>query len=149
MGQHGPVPKRSELSHGHVTKDTDRVVNRLDAKLGPEAPDWLDGFALEWYESLRTSGQAVFYTDSDWITAQMVARGVMDYIRRPAAMKLSAVMSAMGDLCVTEGQRRRVRIELERSGDAVSDPDVQAGVTSMQDWVNKLGTSGKSHGSPS
>jgi hypothetical protein len=137
MGQHGPVPKRSEASHGHVTKETDRAANRLDGKLGPEAPDWLDGFALEWYESLRTSGQAVFYTDSDWLTAQMVGRGVMDYIRRPAAMKLSAVMGAMGDLCVTEGQRRRVRIELERSG-TYADPDVQAGVTSMQEWVSKL-----------
>lgn len=147
MGQHGPIPKRSELSHGHVTKETDRAVNRLDGKLGPEPPDWLDGFALEWYESLRTSGQAVFYTDSDWATAIFVARHLMAAIRRPSAMMLSSVMHAMADLCVTEGQRRRVRIELERSG-THADPDQRAGQESMKGWITLL-QGGKSDGSAS
>lgn len=137
MGQPGPVPKRTELSHAHGKRETDRVPNQAAARLGPDAPSWLDGFALDWYESLRTSGQAVFYTDSDWLTAQLVARGVMDYIRRPAAMKLHAVMNAMGDLCVTEGQRRRVRIELERSGPQ-QDPDRAAAEAEQKQWVAKL-----------
>ena len=55
---------------------------------------------------------------------------------KPSAMLLAAWSAASTRLLTTEGDRRRVRIELER-GEA-KDPDKEAGVASMRAWRGKL-----------
>lgn len=116
----GPVPKRSETRRRR-NKPEGVQVEKAPAGAGivwPEPSDSWDPIARRWFESIRTSGQAQFYEQSDVETAYFVAE-MMD--RNLAASKVngqlfSAVMSAMSDLLVTEGARRRARIELERHG---------------------------------
>lgn len=85
--------------------------------------------AKDWYESLAISGQSMFYEPSDWAAAQYVA----DIITRNlSAGKFSAVLfaaawSAMGELMTTEGSRRRLRLELERTG-ALNDAETNRAV---------------------
>jgi hypothetical protein len=109
--------------------------------MGPNAPEWLDGFAVEWYDSLRTSGQARWFTDSDWATAIYVARLMMESIRKPSAGLAAVVLQGCGDLLCTESSRRRVRIELAAAGEA-ADPDEHEGDKEAENWYTKLKAAG-------
>ena len=60
---------------------------------------------------------------------------------KPSAMMLAAWSSASTRLLTTEGDRRRVRIELERAGR--KDEDAEAGVTAMDEWRKKLAGAAK------
>lgn len=133
--------KRSDQRLGHTGKayheNIDRPPNTTEDILGPEPPDWLTGFALEWYDSLRISGQAIYYTESDWTSALVVARGVMDFIRNPRATMLTAVLQGFGMLGATEGARRSMQIELGAAA-GVSDPDAERGEAETEEWQGKL-----------
>lgn len=132
----GPVPNRSDQRRRRNKVDIDRAPVDAGAVYGPEPPEWLNGLALDWYESLRTSGQAIYYTDSDWASALIVAKAVERFESRPSAHMLTAILSGFGALAATEGDRRRLRIELERAqGD---DPDERAGVTAIDEWQRRL-----------
>lgn len=137
----GPVPKRSEQRRRRNKPEggIDRAALSTPQKLGPDVPEdlALDGLALRWYESLRTSGQAVYYTDSDWASALVVARAIQKFEERPAAGILQAVLQGMGSLLATEGDRRRMRLELERAAD--EDPDEIAAVADFAAYQQKLG----------
>ncbi len=140
MGERGPVPKRSDQRRRRNKTEIDSAPNASAVKLGPPCPRWLTGLGGKWYQSLRTSGQAVYYTDSDWASALVIAKGIQAFEQRPSAHMLAAVLSGFGSLASTEGERRRLRIELERGADA--DPDAEAGVASMEEWRGRLGARG-------
>jgi len=76
--------------------------------------------ARRWYQSLRKSGQAQFYEPSDWETARWVAQlkstvyNDIDNGVRPSAEMVKAITPLMTSLLTTEGERRRVRLEIER-----------------------------------
>lgn len=132
----GPAPQRSDQRRRRNKVEIDHAPVSTDRVYGPEPPEWLAGLALEWFQSLRTSGQAVFYTDSDWASALIVAKAVERFESRPSAHMLTAILSGFGALAATEGDRRRLRIELERTqGD---DPDERAGVTAINEWQRRL-----------
>jgi hypothetical protein len=85
--------------------------------------------AVAMYESLAKSGQAALMEPSDWEYARWVALVQSQAAARPSAMMLMAVDKMLANLLVTESERRRVRLELERG--PVVDPDEQAAVTSL------------------
>lgn len=120
------VPKRSEERRRRNKVRIDRTPNTTTAPLGPPCPDWVDGLARHWYDSLRTSGQAVYYVDSDWAVAQIVAKATMQFQAQPSAFMLRQIMSSMRSLAATEGDRRSLRIELQNLG--VVDEDSVAAV---------------------
>lgn len=132
----GPPPQRSDQRRRRNKVEIDTAPLRTGRVYGPDPPDWLHGLAREWYESLRTSGQAIYYTDSDWTSALIIARAIEQFERRPSAHMLTAILSGFGSLAATEGDRRRLRIELERA--AQEDPDEQAGVTAIAEWQRRL-----------
>jgi hypothetical protein len=137
----GPVPKRSEARRRR-NKDggtISRAAHTTPEKLGPDVPDDLSltGLAVRWYESLRTSGQAVYYTDSDWASALVVAVAIQKFEERPSAGILTAVLQGMGSLLATEGDRRRMRLELERAAD--EDPAELAAVADFAAYQKSLG----------
>lgn len=70
--------------------------------------------AKSWYKSLAKSGQAEFYTASDWQVALAAAEALDYFLETKRATLLSEFNRMCAALCVTEGDRRRVRIELER-----------------------------------
>jgi hypothetical protein len=96
----------------------------------PADPEWHE-IARDWYESLAKSGQARWYEPSDWATARYIAEAMSRNLSAGAkfsAVLFASVLSGMSTLLVTEGDRRRVRVELERaseggdaSGDVVSE----------------------------
>lgn len=94
--------------------------------------------ARDWYEALERSAQSALYEASDWATARIVAESMSRELRpRIVAVTkdgqavkdsppitgaaLSAYLKAMGSLLVTEGDRRRARVELERPGPELDD----------------------------
>lgn len=121
------VPKRSEERRRDRGPATDRSARVLDEKLGPEFPGYLTvgQLARDWYEALRTSGQARWYTDSDWATAALIAVSIDEYVAQPQASMLSSILTGIGNLAGTEGDRRRLRIELT-DDDGVDEAEVAA-----------------------
>lgn len=132
----GPAPQRSDQRRRRNKVEIDSAPARADRVYGPDAPGWLQGLALAWYEALRTSGQAIYYTDSDWASALIIAKAIERFESRPSAHMLTAILSGCGSLAATEGDRRRLRIELDRVED--EDPDEQAGVTAIDEWQRRL-----------
>jgi hypothetical protein len=101
----------------------------------PADPEW-EPLARDWYTSLAESGQAQFYEPSDWQLARILA-GVLS--RNLAGDRLSAAlldtfMSGTARLLVTEADRRRLRVEIER-GPAEG---VDAEVTALDDYRDAL-----------
>lgn len=133
----GPVPNRSDQRRRRNKVEIDRApVAATGGVRGPDAPETLGGLAKRWYESLRTSGQSVFYADSDWTSALIVARAIEKFEERPTAHMLTAILSGFGSLAATEGDRRRLRIELERAPQA--DADEEAAVAEIDEWRERL-----------
>jgi len=138
VASRGPVPKRVSERLGHNSAEENEVSRgtlELEEKLGPEPPEWLDGFALDLYESFRTSGQAIFYAPSDWAVLTVICRHIMATIRKPSAMMLSAILSGLGTLGATEGDRRRIKIELTGDTDTRAPEDIAA-VTDISDFLH-------------
>lgn len=143
MGARGPVGKRSNQLHGHRSQaemdEYEKVtVDEPPAVMPDPEPGWHQ-IAKGWYLSLKESGQSRFYEPSDWATAKYVAEAMSKNLNagRFSGQLFAAIMSGMSNLLVTEGDRRRVKLELERSG-ALEDPDEVASVTAISDWQRKL-----------
>jgi hypothetical protein len=141
----GPVPKRSDQRRR--TNKPDIPVETAPpglppagagrARRPPADQSW-HPLAKRWYLALGRSGQARWYEPSDWEHASVWAQLLSDQLNsaKPSAMMLAAWDSASARLLVTEGDRRRVRIELERGEH--KDPDKEAGVASMEAWRTRL-----------
>lgn len=113
----GPVGKRSDQKHGHRTKD-ELAVDTAPAGgevlwLEPDS-DW-HPIASNWYVQLADSGQSVYYQNSDVATAYYVAEAMSRSLKagRFSGQLFAAIMSSMGDLLVTEGARRRAKLEIQ------------------------------------
>lgn len=129
-GAGGPPPKRASQRR-RVNKPEVPVTQAPGARtvVVPEAdPEW-HPVAARWFVSLGQSGQSVFYEPSDWATAYTIAEsmsrefkpqpvvtdeGVSWVSFPPKAASLSAWLKGMTALMATEGDRRRLRLELER-----------------------------------
>ena len=143
----GPVPKRSDqrrrVNKPDVPVETtppaaSRSSVPRDTFVVPLADGTWHEVAKKWYHSLKKSGQAAWYQPSDWMEAYVSAEILSRMLEaeKLSAMLFTAWSSHTARLLVTEGDRRRVRIELERATKA--DPDKEAGVASMKAWRDKL-----------
>ncbi len=93
--------------------------------------------AAAWYESLRDSDQSRFYQPSDWMTAQLIAEAIDEFARVRRAALLDTILRGSTVLLATEGDRRRMRLELTRKG---QDDDEHAAVVALTDYQSRLGT---------
>lgn len=142
MGARGPVGKRSDQRLGHRAKAEAEEVTKVEVAapvvpvMEPDA-DW-HPIAQDWFRSLGESGQRAFYEPSDWQTARYVAEAMSRNLSagRFSAQLFAAVMSGMSSLLTTEGDRRRLRIELERQ--APVDADEEAAVAALDEWRDRL-----------
>ncbi|AEV52145.1 hypothetical protein [Rhodococcus phage RGL3] len=119
MGSRGPVPKRSEE---RIRRNQDEgPVEKVEALGTVEVPPLgltdPHPMIVDLYESLADSAQAKFYEPSDWQYARFTLHFADQQVKssKPSAQMLMAVQSALTDLLVSEGARRRVRLEIERS----------------------------------
>lgn len=117
MGSRGPIPKRSEDRHrrNEPTQSVTRARG-ADQVTVPEADETWHPIAIRLWEALAASGQARFYEPSDWAFAYSLMEDLSAYKMNPrrSGQMLAAIMSGLSDLLVTEGDRRRVGIELSR-----------------------------------
>ena len=153
MGSRGPIPKREAERMGHSKPETpiDAVPVSGSVQIPTADPKWHPTARLI-YDSLPSSGQAKFYEPSDWSTAYLLAEslsrdlkpqsiGITDegkVIRAYVPLKgasLAAYLKGFAALGVTEGDRRRMGIEIDRKPQK---PALTA-VTVMDEYRDALG----------
>jgi hypothetical protein len=142
MAERGPLPKRSQERSRQDRPSDERIPMGKGTAYGGDpfpAKDHGHPMAVEWYEALQDSGIAAFYERSDWATAMIVAEELTHYFNtstsRRSAQMLTALFSMMTSLGATEGDRRRMRIELEKPKPVVD----SAKVTAINSYKSKLG----------
>jgi hypothetical protein len=120
---------------------------------GGAAEDW-HPLARQWFDSLGQSGQATFYEPSDWATARLLAESIsrelspqpmlvasgkeahIEYVTLPPkGASLAAWLKAMSSLLATEGDRRRMRVELQAGDDG---REARADVSDLDVWRRRL-----------
>lgn len=123
----GPVPERSDMTVRHG-----EPVEKLVVKGAVEVPELgdisCDGvihpLVRDLYQSMIDSGQRQYYEPTDWQFARIALYALNEELvtarqlgKTVGAMKLTALNQMLTALLLTEGDRRRVRIEIERAPD--------------------------------
>lgn len=114
----GPVPKRSsERVRTHDNNVIDKVqafgvVKKPELGLGGNVHPIIADF----WDSLAESAQSRYYETSDWQYARVSMHFLNQLLKsgKPSAQMLTVVNQMLTDLLVSEGSRRRVRMEIER-----------------------------------
>ena len=150
----GPVPKRSTERLGHRTDKADprRVEMKEDIRPPKPDPTW-HPIARYFYDSLKRSAMSQFYDVSDWATAftlcETISRDlkpqVIAYddrlhkvirVKRPVkGSSLAGYARFFALLGVTEGDRRRLNVEISRY--SAEKPELHA-VKTLDDYRTKL-----------
>jgi hypothetical protein len=80
----------------------------------------------ELYEAMKNSAQKQFFEPSDWAYAKIALHYVNKSLNQenPSAMLLASVNTMLTSLLLTEGDRRRVRIEVERNQEGAKVLDI-------------------------
>jgi hypothetical protein len=122
----GPPPKRdvqrrrvNPPAKGPADKATSDGMVR-----GPKLIGTHSAVGRRFWVALQSSGQAQFFEPSDWAAAELVVLAIDSFVRKPSSMMLAAIQTGMTNLLVTEGDRRRARLELERLGSEGGEGDV-------------------------
>lgn len=142
MGQRGPIGKRSEDIRGHRAKDEVEAITKVDVEgevVQPAAdPDW-HPIAQQLWEAMGESGQSMFYEPSDWAVAYSLMDDLTYYKRgtKRSGQMLQTIMSSLTSLLLTEGDRRRVALELNRKSPSEDNEDEKVAV--MDKWRQRLG----------
>jgi hypothetical protein len=120
MGERGPVGKKSDQ---RVRRNKDEAtVTTLEVQGPVKAPKLDLGFpphplVQDFWDSLADSGQAQEYEPSDWqymrITLYVLNEMLMT--NNISAMKLAEVNKMFSALLVAVGDRRRMKLEIERN----------------------------------
>jgi len=130
LGISGPIPNAdADLARKRTRKGGDvkplTIGTRRPTRIPRVDPQW-HPIAKNLFNAVKRSGQSDFYQDSDWwllyslcedLSVYKTPRheeddGTVWYGRRSGQM-LQTIMSSMERLLITEGDRRRVRIELQ------------------------------------
>lgn len=159
-----PVPPMTTRGYRWFENQDDGRIEREECELDEPVPAWEPLTRLMW-ESFTRSGQAIWYEPTDWATAYMLCEvldrwlkpqdvkvgqigsegaetggGNVTYIfdQKIVAMPggvLTSILKALTALMATEGDRRRLRIELERRGavDAALSGPTPVSITQKRD----------------
>jgi hypothetical protein len=135
----GQVPKHSSQRRRRNVDGRPETVEVTGPPVtAPKLRPGIHPLAARWYESLTESDQSRFYQPSDWMTAQVIAEAIGDFAEQPRASMLSAILQGATVLLATEGDRRRLRLELTRK--STSDPDEEAAVVALAEYQSRLGS---------
>lgn len=115
----GPVPKRPEdrIRRNEDIVPTDKVEVYGEVVVPPlNLPFDTHPMVVDFFDSLVMSAQAQFYEPSDWEYARLVCFIMNGIVTspKPSSEMFKALQTAMSNLLVTEGDRRRLRIEIAR-----------------------------------
>lgn len=144
MGSRGPAPKRSDQVRRRNKKDhtIDKVTVIAEEVIYPSPDENWHRIAYNWYESLAQSAQCQFYEPSDWQAAYIAAEIMSDEFhkrdesgRLVRSTMITELRAFMDMLITTEGERRRVALELERGS---GDRDAHAEVHSIMEKYKEI-----------
>lgn len=124
----GPPPKRDAERTRRVEPKSGvaRHGELRPVKIPPVDQTWHKR-AKELYKSLKTSGQADYFQDSDWAYARILCDYLTRWYQQPRAMDGANIEQMMSKLGMTEGARRQtLRIELDLPEDEKPDAQVLA-----------------------
>lgn len=131
IGSRGPIPKRSDervrrnAPEGPPVEKVTAIGTVTQPDLGINDPHEL---VVDMYRSLGESAQARYYEPSDWAYARLAMLTLNQMLTAKnkngepiaiSAMKLQVVNQMFQSLLMTEGDRRRINLEVERQ----SQPD--------------------------
>lgn len=139
MGTRGPVPKHSDQRRrrNEPALPIDQAPGAENVEQ-PEVDESWHPIAQSIFDSLAQSGQSAFYQASDWAAAVLMCESISrdlqpqfvgftdtgQVITQAIPLKgasLSAYRAVMASLLMTEGDRRRASVELQRA--ATADPE--------------------------
>lgn len=131
MGQRGPIPKREdERVRRNLPENPTDTIQVIGTVQIPELGDVsYEGethpIIIEMYESMKESAAVKFFEPTDWQFARLTMLTLNQeliaarHLGKPiGAMKLTAITTMLSALLLTEGDRRRARLEIERVGNA-------------------------------
>ena len=121
LGISGPIPQPDEsLARKRTRKGGEvkplTVGERLPTK-APRANAAWHPIAKQLFNAAKTSGQSVYYQNTDWWLLYSLCDDLSVYKSKDyrSGQMLQTIMSSMERLLITEGDRRRVRIELQEA----------------------------------
>lgn len=125
----GPIPKRTDQVRRPNRKDRPgmQIASGGGAVTVPKPDENWHPVARQLWDALEESGQSQFYESSDWAFAFSLMDDLSYYKRanKRSGQMLQSIYSAMDRLLITEGDRRRARLQLERHSEApAEDPRV-------------------------
>lgn len=134
----GPPPKRSNQRRRTNSPASTKVTVPASGSVEmPQPDDHWHPIVKDLYLSLGKSGQVRFFEPSDWAWArfacEMAHRGLEKNVL--SGQLMATVLQAFSPLLMTEGERRRARIELERG----VEPAVPASVALMENYRRAAG----------
>lgn len=132
----GPPPKRSDQRRRRNKPAGNQPALTVVDGSGPRAkpksprvsPSW-HPLMKDWFRSLKESGQAVFYEPSDWQTARLLAEVMSQELNSGEPVKasmLSEFNRGAAALMTTEGERRRLRVELQAADADTSEDETSS-----------------------
>lgn len=156
MGIRGPIPKDADARRRTNSPEPERMQRGtpMDAIKPPPGDRSWHKIAKLWYGSLAKSGQSKYYEASDWAYAYMIAESMSrdlgeqvvgttpsgQILKDTIPLKgasLAAYSKAFTALLVSEADRRRALIQLEKSG-PVADPDEDRADATVTDIAERL-----------
>jgi hypothetical protein len=121
----GPVPKRSDerIRRNKPDVPIEKVLVSGHVGIPDLGLDDPHEITTGLYSALIASAQSKYFEDSDWAYARFTLHFVDKLVKspRPSGQMLATVHSMMSDLLVSEGARRRFRIEIERAAEGADD----------------------------
>lgn len=155
MGTRGPVPKRDEdRIRRNKPESPSETVTVHGAVRIPELGDIAymgetHPLVLDMYESIKQSAAVRFYEPTDWQFARLTLYTLnqelinAQHLGKPiGAMKLTAINQMLSSLLLTEGERRRVRLEIERQSDSSPSGEVLDMTTVLRQRLARSKASG-------
>lgn len=128
----GPIPNREEdLARPRERKGSDQQSVTKGVMRPVTIPhadkDW-HPIARKIWDSLKTSGMADFYQQTDWALAYSLMDDLskMKKNGRPSSQWAQVIYQQLGTLGLSEGERRRMRIELHEPDDGATDVEDEA-----------------------
>jgi hypothetical protein len=146
MGSRGPLPKRSdERTRRHKTGEDGIEVKKgvaFEYEWTPANKDWPEP-VKRFYNSFQESGMQAYYQQTDveklWLACDLFAAEYEKGPYKRSAMMLAEINKMWDGLGASEGERRRMKIEL----DAPQVEEVDAKVARIADAKSRLKNSKK------
>ena len=127
MGVKGPIGKRDEERvRRNIPENQTETVTMIGTVKIPELGDMsYEGethpLISEMYDAIKASAAVKYYEPTDWQFARLTLYTLNQELiasrhqgKPVGAMKLTAINQMLSALLLTEGDRRRVRLEIER-----------------------------------